>query len=201
MPPARSAAARRAAAEERRERRAQVTDPAVVMEAAAAYLGPRPRTVSQTRAHLRRLGYAGPLCEDVLVRLTALGYLDDAAFARAWVEGRDRSRPRGETGLRHELLRLGVARETVDVVLEGRRSGPDGAGPERGEGLSPDRMAARRLLERRGSALLREPDPRRRRQRAYALLARSGFDPDVCREESRRAVAEDAGGGDGDATP
>jgi regulatory protein len=192
MPPLRGAAARRAAAQERRDRRAQVTDPAVVMEAAAAYLAPRPRTAAQVRAHLRRLGYRDPICGEVLARLAALGYLDDAAFARSWVEGRDRSRPRGEAGLRHELQRLGVAADTIDTVLEERRSRDGEPGSERGEDASPDRLAARRLLERRGSALRREPDPRRRRQRAYALLARSGFDPEVCREESRRVVGADA---------
>jgi len=33
--------------------------------------------------------------------------------------------------------------------------------------------------------LLRERDPRKRRQRAYALLARNGFDPGVCMEVTR----------------
>jgi len=31
-------------------------------------------------------------------------------------------------------------------------------------------------------SLLREPDERKRRHKAYALLARNGFDPEVCRE-------------------
>jgi hypothetical protein len=44
-------------------------------------------------------------------------------------------------------------------------------------GRSADALAAARLLERRAPSLLREPDPRRRRERAYALLARNGFDP------------------------
>ena len=43
-----------------------------------------------------------------------------------------------------------------------------------------------RLLERRASQLGRVPDPRVRRQRAYALLARNGFDPAVCATVARR---------------
>jgi hypothetical protein len=43
-----------------------------------------------------------------------------------------------------------------------------------------DADAARRLLERHASALARVVDPRTRRQRAYALLARNGFDSDIC---------------------
>ena len=31
------------------------------------------------------------------------------------------------------------------------------------------------------AALDREPVPQKRRQKAYALLARNGFDPDTCR--------------------
>ena len=52
---------------------------------------------------------------------------------------------------------------------------------EGGETPSPDRVAAERLLARHARALARVADPRQRRQRAYALLARNGFDPDVCR--------------------
>jgi len=36
------------------------------------------------------------------------------------------------------------------------------------------------LIDRRRRDLDRIDDPRKRRQRAYALLARNGFDPDVC---------------------
>ena len=48
---------------------------------------------------------------------------------------------------------------------------------------------ARRLLERNERSLARVADPRQRRARAYALLARNGFDPDVCREVAAEVVA------------
>ena len=57
-----------------------------------------------------------------------------------------------------------------------------------GGAAGPDEAAAERLLRKRLPALLREPDPRRRRQRAYALLARSGFAPDVCTTVTRRVL-------------
>ena len=38
-------------------------------------------------------------------------------------------------------------------------------------------------------ALARVTDPRQRRQRAYALLARNGFDPETCREASAELMA------------
>ena len=65
------------------------------------------------------------------------------------------------------------------------RSSADDVGGTSGsiarEPASADLGAARRLLDRRRVALLRGADPRTARQRAYALLARNGFDPDVCR--------------------
>ena len=84
---------RRARADARRAERAEVDDPAVVLEAAAAFLAVRQRSVDETRRRLRHLGYPVEPIEVVLDRLLAFGYLDDEAFARAWVESRDRARP------------------------------------------------------------------------------------------------------------
>lgn len=172
-----------------RARRAEVEDPAIVLDAAAAFLAVRPRSVAETRQRLRRLGYRDDLIELALGRLVAVGYLDDRAFGRAWLESRDRARPRGEAALRRELRLKGLDAELVAALLAERSEAAEGATPGPG-GLpapsepspTPDLAAARRLLDRRASSLLREADPRRRRQRAYALLARNGFDPDTCRE-------------------
>lgn len=154
------------------------------MEAAAAFLAVRPRSVVETRRRLRYHGYRHDLVDHVLERLVELGYLDDEAFARAWVESRDRARPRGESALRRELSLKGVARETVEHVLEGRRTAV--AEPR---WPSPDRAAAEQLIARRRASLMRELDPRKRRQKAYALLARNGFDPGTCREVAQLVVA------------
>ena len=169
------------------------------MEAAAVFLAVRPRSVAETRRRLRDLGYPHPLIDTVLERLTEMGYLDDSAFATAWVESRDRARPRGESALRRELSLKGVDRETVREVLETRRS-LDEERPEDGPAPSPDRIAAERLLDRKCASLMREEDPRKRRQKAYALLVRNGFSPDVCRtaaaafERGADADEDDDGG-------
>lgn len=162
-------AGRRAVAAERRERRGAVDDPGVVMEAAAAFLAVRPRSVAETRRRLRHLGYRHELVDTVVGRLVEMGYLDDAAFARMWLESRDRARPRGESALRRELALKGIERAVIDDAL-GERADTSG---------DADAAGALRLIERRRSALEREPDGRRRRQKAYALLARNGFAPDA----------------------
>lgn len=167
--------------DERRARRAEVDDPAVVLEAAARFLEARSRSVAEVRRRLGRAGYRADLVEGAIARLTELGMLDDEAFGRAWVESRDRARPRGEIALRRELSLKGVDRGTVDALLAERREGADRSTASGG----PDLAAAERLLSRSARALARVADPRQRRQRAYALLARNGFDPEVCREASR----------------
>ncbi len=58
-----------------------------------------------------------------------------------------------------------------------------------------DEIAARRLLERRAASLRRDPDPRKRRHKAYALLARNGFDPGVCARVAAAFVADLVPGG------
>jgi regulatory protein len=188
------ARARKPTYAERRERRAAVEDVAEVMDAAARFLETRPRSEAEVRRKLITMGYPATLVDDVLVRLTMLRYLDDEAFARAWVESRDRASPRGEHALRRELQQKGVDRSLVDGILADRR---DAAHEEAAEGddepVGADEAAAERLLTKKLAALLREPDHRRRHQRAYALLARSGFGPDVCTGVTRRVLDRDPG--------
>jgi regulatory protein len=172
---------------ERRERRALVDDPAVVLEAAARFLEVRARSVDEVRRRLGQAGYRSELVEGAIGRMTELGMLDDATFARAWIESRDRARPRGEIALRRELALKGVDRSVVDELLEERRDG--GAAVHDG---GVDLAAAERLLARHERALARETDPRSRRRRAYALLARNGFDPATCGAASAAYVRQDA---------
>ncbi len=166
---------------DRRARRAAVDDPAVVLDAAARFLEVRPRSIAEVGRRLRDAGYRPDLVEAAIARLADLGMLDDAAFARAWVESRDRAHPRGERALRAELRRKGIADAIVVAALEDRAE-PRPGGAAGGVEGDADAAAAAALLARRGAALLREPDPRRRRAKAYALLARNGFDADVCRD-------------------
>jgi len=182
---------RREAAEARRARRAEVSDPDVVTAAAAAFLAVRPRSVEETRRRLRNLGYPGALCNQVVDRLVQSGYLDDLGFARAWVESRDRARPRGAVALRRELQLKGVPDDTIAEALAARAEQATSSSDEPGEPSQVDVLAARRLIERRSPMLRRELDPRRRRQKAYALLARHGFTPDICHEVAS-AVVDDA---------
>ena len=187
---------RRESVAEQRERRAAIDDPAVVLEATARFLEVRSRSVAEVRRRLAQAGYRADLIEGAIVRMTDLGMLDDETFARAWVESRDRARPRGERAIREELRLKGIDRASIDLVLAERREAVAGGDGTYIEGLptgSADELAARRLLDRNRRALERVADPRQRRQRAYALLARNGFDPDICRAVASAFEAVDPG--------
>jgi regulatory protein len=187
--PARS---RRASFAERKERRAAIDDPAVVLDAAARFLEPRARSVTEVRRRLTGAGYRTDLVEGAITRMLELGMLDDEAFARAWVESRDRARPRGERAIRQELGLKGVDRPTIDLVLGERREAAAGIPSDDGDvAASADQTAAERLLARNARSLTRVADPRQRRQRAYALLARNGFDPEVCRTVAAQVALDE----------
>jgi regulatory protein len=190
---------------QRLQRHASVEDPAKVLDAAARFLEVRSRSVDEVRRHLTAARYPADLIERAIARLLELTMLDDRAFGRAWVESRDRARPRGEHALRRELGLKGLDRELIAEVLAERA----GEGEPRDDGFASsglgssgvvepgaDRRAAENLLARRSAALARVADPRPRRQRAYALLARNGFSPEICREASARFVAPDVPGTD-----
>jgi regulatory protein len=166
---------------QRRERRAEIEDPTVVLEAAARFLEVRARSVAEVRRRLGQAGYRANLVEGAIERLTELGMLDDAQFARMWIESRDRARPRGEIALRRELALKGVDRNVVNELLEERRD--EGAADG-----GVDLAAAERLLARHQRTLARETDPRSRRRRAYALLARNGFSPEVAASMAARVT-------------
>jgi regulatory protein len=179
---------------EQRERRGAVDDPELVLAAALRFLEARARSVAEVRRRLIQAGYQPALVEGAIARLVDLRMLDDEAFARSWVESRDRARPRGQRALRQELAVKGIERSVVAALLE-ERAGLDGAAER-------DVAAAVALLERHRRPLERDADPRHRRQKAYALLARHGFDAETCADAIRRSwMTTPVDESDGDGVP
>jgi len=203
------AAARRESVTEKRAKKAEIDDPEVVLAAGLRFLETRPRSVAEVRRRLTSAGYREDLVSGAIERLGDLGMLDDEAFATQWVESRDRAHPRGEHALMIELRQKGIEATLIAAVLRERREaatrwdgGPaDGDLPPATEpGPTPDEVAARKLLARHARALGRIGDPRQRRQRAYALLARHGFSPGIAASLARAdADSADRMGDDNDA--
>jgi regulatory protein len=76
------------------------------------------------------------LAKDLLDRFAEVGLIDDAAFARQWVESRHRSRGLAPRALAQELRRKGVADDDTSAALE--QIGED-----------DQRAAARALVEKK----------------------------------------------------
>jgi regulatory protein len=75
---------------------------------------------AQTRIGLARKlearGFSQPAIGHALGHMTRLGYLDDRAFAHAWVEGRLSSRKEGWRALYRGLIGRGIPRALADEV-------------------------------------------------------------------------------------
>ncbi len=82
-------------------------------EKALRFLEPRPRSSAEVKQHLLKKRVAADIIDAVLARLREAGLLDDAAFARYWVENREEFRPRSERALRFELRRKGLDDEAI----------------------------------------------------------------------------------------
>src|SRR5262249_25418971 len=70
-----------------------------------------PRTRAQLAEAMQHRGIPADAAEAILIRFTDAGLIDDAAFARAWVESRHHSRGLSKRSLSAELRRHGVQGE------------------------------------------------------------------------------------------
>lgn len=159
------------------------------MDIAVRFLATRPRTRWELDRRLRRAGVGEPIVEATLDRLSEIGYVDDAAFARWWGEQRDRHAPRGRRMIEAELRQHGIGRDVIEAHREEHAS-PERA-PEDASLPGSEAERARKALERhlRGRPL---PSDARALQRVGMFLVRRGFDPDTVRSTLRSAGSPDA---------
>ena len=151
-----------AAASEAKARDAQ--DPeARARQICLRLLAAAPRTRAQLAQAMHRGGVPAEAAEAILVRFTDAGLIDDAAFARAWVESRHHSRGLSKRSLSAELRRNGVENEQISEAV-------DTLDPEQ------EVATARRLVERKMASTRGRPPETRVRQ-AAGMLARKGYPP------------------------
>lgn len=141
---------------------------------ALRFLTARPRSVAETRRRLVHFGFSSGTVDEVVAWLRELGYLDDEAFARGWVDSRARLKPVGARRLELELREKGVAQEAARAAVAGvtREQEAEWAAA----------VATKRLAHLGG--LPREAA----RRRLYGFLERRGFHPDVIREVVARLL-------------
>jgi regulatory protein len=132
----------------------------------------RPRSVAEVRLNLQRKKTDPETIESVVARLTQNGMLDDAAFARFWVENRTAFSPRSGRLMSYELRQKGVAGGDIEVAL-----------------TSEDRDSAKDAARRRARSLA-SLDYEAFRKKLLPYLQRRGFNYDTAAEAVEAAWRE-----------
>ena len=140
-------------------------------------LSGQPRTRSQLAEAMHRRGVPDEAAEAVLARFTEVGLIDDAAFARAWVESRHHGKGLARRALSAELKQRGV--DTPDIKAAVSALDPAD------EFATARRLAAKGLGATRG-----KPLPVRLR-RMVGMLARKGYPAPVAYRVVREALDQE----------
>lgn len=140
-----------------------------------------PRTRAQLATALRKRRIPDDVAESVLGRLAEVGLIDDAAFARAWVESRHHGRGLARKALAVELRQRGVADGEVRsaIGLLGRQD----------ELATAQQLVAKRVAASRG-----KPMPVRAHQ-LMGMLARKGYPAGLAAQVVREALERDQADG------
>lgn len=147
----------------------------VAHERALHFLSYRPRSTEEVRRNLRnsKRNFGETAIENTIGRLERAGLLDDEAFARYWVENRERFSPRSARALRHELRQKGVPDRAIEAAID-----------EVDEAGAAYQAAQDRLSRYAGA------DEETFRKRLGGYLSRRGFSYGVVREALDRLWEE-----------
>lgn len=132
-------------------------------------LSARDRTESELRAFLERRRVEPEAIETAVAEVSRAGFVDDARYARRFAEDKRDLARWGSERIERELRRRGIAAELIEAAL---------AGQERASELE----LATALLGERFAGLAGDRD----RDRAWRLLVRRGFEPELAYEAVRR---------------
>jgi regulatory protein len=141
-------------------------------------LARRDMTRVELAHRLRHKGFDEPQVAEALAACDRYGYLDDRRVAQSRLQALER-RGWGPLRVQQELRRMGL--DEADAALLAHAAPP----PE------TEQARAEQALRRQTAALRREPDPQRRRARAYRFLCRRGFSPEVALAALRTLLPPD----------
>jgi regulatory protein len=160
------------------ERLGPTEDPeAVARKILLDQLTGRARSRSDLATKLAQRNVPDEIATRLLDRFEEVGLVDDAAFARGWVEQRQSGRGLARRALAQELRHKGiddeVAREALDEI------DPD------------DEVEAARTLVRRKLRTVRDLDQQVAVRRLTGMLARKGYPPSVAFRVAREELDAD----------
>lgn len=134
-------------------------------DSAAALLAHKMRTRGELEQKLGGRGVSGEAIALAMDKLTAYGYVDDAAYAREYVQSAVEAGRLGRRAVQYRLAEKGLGRGVIDAAMALYTGEAERAAAAK---------QAQALAARQTNA-----DPRKRRQSVYAALMRHGFDCDI----------------------
>jgi regulatory protein len=132
-------------------------------------VGYRDRTVAELRTFLERKRVEPDAIADAVEELTAAGLLDDARYARRFADDKRELERWGSQRIARDLRRRGIAPDVIERVVSA-------------QSRDVELAAALVLLEQRMPALRDD----RERDRAWRLLVRRGYHPELAYDAIRR---------------
>jgi regulatory protein len=136
-----------------------------------------PRSRAELEKALARKHVPDDVARPLLDRFTEVGLVDDQAFARAWVESRQRGKGLARRALAMELRRKGIEPEVAAQAL-------DDVAPE------DEARTARELVRRKLRSVRDVAEPARTR-RLLGMLARKGYSAGVALDAIREELGAD----------
>ena len=145
------------------------------LDRAVGYLAARARSRREVEQKLLQAGYRPCTVEMVLYKLERERILDDADFARQWVESRS-SHKLGRSRIAQELRRKGISADEAEAALSAIEE--------------DDQLAGAVALAEKAAARIRPgEDPRKAGNRILAMLARRGYSWGIAKEALQQAMA------------
>ena len=147
------------------------------LDRAVGYLAARARSKREIEQKLLQAGYRPSTVEMVIYKLQRENLLDDADFARQWVESRQNHKL-GRSRIAQELRRKGVSQEEAEEAL----SAID----------DDDQLSGAIALAEKAAARIKPgEDVRKASARIAGMLARRGYAWDIAKQAIQHALSND----------
>lgn len=147
------------------------------LDRAVGYLAARACSTREIEQKLLHAGYRPCTVEMVLYKLQRESLLDDADFARQWVESRQ-THKLGRSRIAQELRRKGVSQEEAEKALS----------------VIDDDIQlsdAVALAEKAAARIKPGEDPHKAANRIAGMLARRGYSWDIAKEAIQQALSDE----------
>jgi regulatory protein len=141
------------------------------------------RSSRDLKRRLVQKGEPAAYVERAIERLTAVGLLDDAQFARQLARSKAVGQGASKRRVQQEMFKRGVARDVADEAIT-----------EVFEEEQVDESESAEAAARKKLRTLTGADDETRRRRLYGFLARRGYGPDAIRATLERVLHEEVGG-------